>query len=114
MNLFEETTEVLEKNNKSWDDVEFISTSVRDSSGPRELNLETFLNIAKKTDYDEGFGASEISLNLYVVGEDWWLERYEYDGSEGWRYKEKPQRPRKKINEAKALLLDENLGILDK
>lgn len=27
------------------------------------------------------------------MGEDWWLERYEYDGAEEWVYKSYPKKP---------------------
>ena len=28
-----------------------------------------------------------------VVGNNWWLERHEYDGSEWWEYKQFPVKP---------------------
>lgn len=114
MNLFEETERVLTNSGKLWEDVVFISTckdSFDDESEPFEIDVETFMKVSKNIDYDSGFGGHEINLELKIVGEDWWLERHEYDGSENWVYKEKPQRPEVKLNEAKALLLDKNLGI---
>jgi hypothetical protein len=30
---------------------------------------------------------------LEIVGDDWWLERHEYDGAEWWEYKTKPSMP---------------------
>lgn len=115
MNLFEETETALIDNGKLWEDVIFIATSSEsfDDRGEEfELDIETFIKLAKNIDYDNGFGGHEINLDLKIVGEDWWLERHEYDGSENWVYKEKPSRPDKKLNEAKALLLDKDLGIL--
>lgn len=28
-----------------------------------------------------------------IVGDDWWMERHEYDGSEWWEFKELPKKP---------------------
>ena len=33
----------------------------------------------------------QVADDLVVVGDSWWLERHEYDGSEWWEYKEKPK-----------------------
>ena len=41
-------------------------------------------------DYDDGYGFNNISLNLKIVGDTWWLERDEYDGAEWWSFKEHP------------------------
>lgn len=115
MNLFKETETTLINNGKLWEDVVFISTcrdTFDEEYEPFEIDVDTFMEVSKNIDYDNGFGGHEINLNLKIVGEDWWLERHEYDGSENWVYKEKPSRPKNKINEAKALLLDRDLGIL--
>jgi hypothetical protein len=34
-----------------------------------------------------------ISSGLCIVGDTWWLSRDEYDGSEWFRYNEKPPMP---------------------
>jgi len=110
MNLFKETEEMLIENGKTWDDVVFISTT--NDSETIEINVDTFVEVSKNINYDNGFGGNEINLNLVIAGEYWWLERREYDGAENWDYKEKPRRPKTKLNEAKALLLNRDLGIL--
>ena len=33
--------------------------------------------------------ALEVAEDLVVVGDNWWIERHEYDGNEWWEYKEK-------------------------
>lgn len=38
------------------------------------------------------------------MGDDWWLERHEYDGSEWFELKECPDKPKQKI-ELKALTI---------
>ena len=53
---------------------------------------EEFASIAN-FDYDNDFGGNEIKLSLKVVGDDWWLERGEYDGSEWWEFKTQPRKP---------------------
>ena len=83
-NLLRETKEILAKHNLTLDDIRFIKTSHGDfypSNGGR-----TFLNV----EYDNGFGTNEIDLDLMIVGDDWWLERHEYDGSECWKFKRLP------------------------
>ena len=88
INLLEETEEVLQQYGKTWDDVEFIYDGYRNTTIP----IEIFKKLADLK-YDNGFGGAEVNTRLMIVGEDWWLERYEYDGSESWDYKAKPERP---------------------
>ena len=45
--------------------------------------------------YDRGYVGQEIHGGLKVVGDDWWLERGEYDGSEWWEFKSLPEKPSK-------------------
>lgn len=90
MNLWEETKDVLEKNNKTFNDVIAVCCS------DFRLDFKNFIEIAIKTNYDNGFGGQEIATDLILIGEDFWLERAEYDGSEWWEYKEKPEIPKEK------------------
>lgn len=41
-----------------------------------------------------------------IVGENWWLERSEYDGSEGWEYKQAQKEPETSL-EVKALTISQ-------
>lgn len=79
-NLKEETLQIMKNHGKSMDDV--IWVGCEDFAIP----MEDFWKLADTT-YDSGFGAAEVAQDLIVVGEDWWLERHEYDGSEWWEYK---------------------------
>ena len=54
-------------------------------------------------EYDESYGAQEVADDLLVVGDDWWLERHEYDGSEWWEFKKIPEVPSQK-GEIKTLI----------
>lgn len=85
-NLLEETIEFLEENGKKPKDVKWV--------GDKTVFFEWkhFEKIANK-EYDSGYGSQEVLRNLLVVGDSWWLERHEYDGSEWWEYKEMPIKP---------------------
>ena len=43
-------------------------------------------------EYDEGYGGQEL-FGIVWFNDGSWLERWEYDGSEGWTYKKTPQIP---------------------
>ena len=86
VNFKEETLDTLEDYNKTWEGVRFIQGKNFSVANSKEefLKLMDF-------EYDSGYGAPEIATDLIIVGEDWWLERHEYDGSEWWEYKELPK-----------------------
>jgi hypothetical protein len=91
INLLKETKEILENNNYTLDDVEWVGTSLH------YIDKEEFIKLADRT-YDNGYGSQEVAENLILVGKDFWLERHEYDGSEWWEFKSMPQRPNKELN----------------
>jgi hypothetical protein len=95
MNLLKETLELLESNNKKETDVEWVGTTTH------KTTWEAFKSKAD-TEYDGGFGSPKVAQDLLIVGENWWMERHEYDGSEWWEFKEIPIEP-KEIIELKAL-----------
>ncbi len=96
MNLLKETTETLERHDKRPADVQWVGT--RD--GVRSGSWDSFAEIASVIEYNNGYGGAEISYDrsgdgaegLVVVGDGWWLERGEYDGSEWWEFKSPPVR----------------------
>ena len=94
INLYDETVSFLTQHGKSIDDIVFVS------GNGHEIPIDNFVAIAKAYNYDEGYGSNEVPIDLLVVGKDWWIERYEYDGSEWWEYKTIPLRPKevKKIS----------------
>ena len=85
INFLEETLEALRTYNKTFEDVVWIGNS------EYEISKEKFYKLAD-FDYNSGYGTAEIANDLKIVGEDWWLERWEYDGSEGWQLKKFPIR----------------------
>ncbi|CZA57387.1 hypothetical protein [Streptococcus suis] len=92
-NLWEETIEVLKEHGKTFDGVRFIQ------GNDFKITKENFENVAKKTNYDSGYGSTNVATDLVVVGKNWWLERGEYDGAEWWDYKESP----KQVNEVREI-----------
>ena len=86
MNLRTETLETLKNYNKTVEDIRFIC------SGDRNIPIDLFFMRADK-EYDDGYGGAEVDQCLTIVGDDWWLERGEYDGSEWWEFKTMPKKP---------------------
>ncbi|MDW8691177.1 hypothetical protein Q7W12_01075 [Streptococcus suis] len=92
-NLWEETINILKEHDKTFEGVRFIQG--RDF----KITKENFEKVAKKTNYDSGYGSANVATDLVVVGNNWWLERGEYDGAEWWDYKESP----KQVNEVREI-----------
>jgi len=86
-NFLEETLGCLGKCKKTPKDVRWVGS--RD--GKYVINWAEF-EVLADTCYDNGFGSQEVADDLVVVGNGWWLERSEYDGAEGWRFKKTPRR----------------------
>lgn len=85
-NLLSETIEILAANGKSPNDVLWVQAN--DGVG-------TWDNFSALADfeYDPGYGGAEVAMDLKIVGNDWWLERGEYGGSEWWEFKTLPAQP---------------------
>ncbi len=88
MNLLQETVNDLKENGKTPADVRWV--------GRESINAKcSWDDFAKQAnfEYDDGYGSEEIPGDLIVAGDDWWLERAEYDGSEWWEFKAVPAEP---------------------
>ncbi len=88
MNLLNETLNILKENGKTPADVRWV--------GRESINAKcSWDDFAKQAnfEYDNGYGIAEIPGDLIVAGDDWWLERAEYDGSERWEFKAVPAEP---------------------
>ena len=82
MNLKEETLEVLDIHGKRKEDIKYVR------GDEFQINLEQFWTLAD-TEYDP-YGAPEIATDLMLIGEDFWMERSEYEGSELWDFHTMP------------------------
>ena len=104
INLYEEIIGILEAHNKTIADIQYIIypkiinnfESIYNKLYTVDIN--DFMEIAKRTNYDNGYGGNEIPLSLKIVGKDWWLERDEYDGSEWFEYKTLPKKPEEELS----------------
>ncbi len=91
-NLLKETLAILQANGKSPSDVRWVGAhSAPYKKKIAEGSWDDFAKLAG-FNYDDGYGGNEIESDLIVVGDDWWLERGEYDGSEWWEFKTMPSR----------------------
>lgn len=91
INFLEETISDLKSNGKSPSDVLWIGNE----SG--YMDWSEFESLAD-FEYDNGYGGEVINTSLKIVGKDWWMERWVYDGSEWWEFKTMPERPNDKGN----------------
>lgn len=87
VNLLSETNKALSNHNLTWNSVKFIKNE--DGLIP----VADFISMATNINYDDGYGCIHIDPTLKIVGGSWWLERFDYDGHEGWIFIKKPQRP---------------------
>ncbi len=83
-NLLIETIEALTMAGKSFNDVRCVC------GNDFVISPARFKELADTT-YDSGFGAPEVATDLKIVGDNWWLERKEYDGAESWAFKTMPK-----------------------
>ncbi len=90
INLLQETKTLLESHGKCIFDVEWFG--IRDTA-----EIEGDIQEVFSVDYDNGYGGHEVPLDLVVVGNGWWLERWEYDGSEGWEFNNALIKPEKTL-----------------
>lgn len=95
-NLLKETLAKLAESGKSPTDVRFVTVIREAEKGSPVGTWDEFASFAD-FDYDDGYGGAEINGSLKIVGDDWWLERGEYDGSEWWEFKTIPARPDKPL-----------------
>jgi hypothetical protein len=96
-NLLSETMDMLARYKKTPADVRFVSVESIRWGKHEDLaqQVGTWAEFVALADfeYDGGYGGAEVAEALKVVGDDWWLERGEYDGSEWWEFKQLPERP---------------------
>ena len=79
INLLDETIETLANYGKTPNDVLWTGTCE---------NKGTWNDFAAMANhiYDAGYGKAEVDMALLVVGDGWWLERWEDRGKEQWAF----------------------------
>lgn len=82
-NLLKETKLLLKNHGKTMADI--VAVGGNDFQMP----VEDFIRLADK-EYDDSYGVTKVAGDLILLGNDFWLERHEYDGSEWWEYKTLP------------------------
>jgi hypothetical protein len=95
-NLYEETMGILAVNGKTLDDI--VAVQGEDFA----ISIDEFIELSKQLDYDSGYGSAHVATDLVIVGDGWWLERREYDGSEWWEFRAAPQ-PKPEIKSVRTL-----------
>lgn len=107
MNLLLETIEILSENGKSPKDVLWVGTAQVCTDWK---NFKKAANVF----YDNGYGSPKVAQDLIIVGDVWWLERHEYDGSEWWEFKSTPIKPSAIVN-LKSVIVgdDDSVGWVD-
>ena len=85
-NLLKETIADLADYGKGPADVRWVGSA----DGSFALSWDAFIPLGVACNYDCDYGAQNIASDLVVVGDDWWLERHEYDGAEYWDFKQLP------------------------
>ena len=81
-NLLKETERILEANGKTPQDIEFIGSKRTGHS----CTWGEFAVMAT-AEYHSGYGAQQVASDLEIVFSDGsFMNRWEYDGSEGWEY----------------------------
>jgi hypothetical protein len=93
-NLLLETIDFIEAHGKKLSEVLWVS-SVEENGDEFWFSWDDFSSISD-FNYDNSYGSLEIKEELKIVGDNWWMERHKYDGSEWWEFKTLPEIP--KIN----------------
>lgn len=89
MSFLEETKLIMRYANVTPDRIEWIGSA----DGTMVTDWNTFQKLSD-FEYDSGFGSCKIPGDLIIVGDNWWLTRSEYDGSESWEFHQKPGAPK--------------------
>lgn len=85
--IFDETLDAIQSNGKTPNDVWWVGSH----DGRYVISWDVFERQFSDVEYDSGYGGQEIASDLVVVGDNWWLSRSEYDGSECWRFETRPK-----------------------
>ena len=100
-NAREEFQDILKDCKKDKNDVKCAYINCRKKIILKvDFTDEEYENFLNELDfkYDAGYGEQELYGKVWFKDNSW-LERYEYDGSEGWDYKSYPNIPKECLRE---------------
>lgn len=73
------------------DDMPYQSAYIQKGGKIDWVRMSQYFGVDLKTyDYDDGYGTQEFGGWITFKNSNKWLQRYEYDGSEGWNIEKKP------------------------
>lgn len=85
-NFLQETVQCIVKNGHTTDEVLWVGSD----DGEYAISWADFVKIAD-FEYDpDNHRGLEVVADLVVVGDGWWMERDQYDGTEWWSFKTIP------------------------
>src|ERR1700687_1689807 len=82
-NLLIETLEMLEEYDLNESDIKWVGNL------KEKMSWENFKDRIKDINYNR----IELEDDLIIVGDSWWIERFEYDGFYSWELKKHPIEP---------------------
>jgi len=88
VNLFDETEKALNNHKLSLRNAKFVC------SRGGQISIANFTSQAKNFTYDNESGRIMLDPYLKIVGVAWWMERFVYNGREGWYFCKKPWTPK--------------------
>lgn len=94
INFLQETIQCLKENGKSESDIAWVGIGYDQNNDPLYKSSWKDFRENANFEYHDGYGSAEIPDDLIIVGDDFWLERHEYDGSEWWEFKTMPKEPK--------------------
>ena len=103
MNLLEETILAINDYNKTIESIQYV----RAEHG--WFTWEEFIALAN-VDYDCGYGSQKVAMDLVIVGDNWYMDRGEYDGQEWWEFHTPPQRPTEQIHPSRLVCPESQTG----
>ena len=101
INLARETLDILKEHGKTIKDIRWVGGCLWNKREYPDMYWESpddFFIKAARTNYNNGYGEVELDPQLVVVGDDWWLEREDYDGREWWEFKTMPKKEDYEVN----------------
>ncbi|MDU6255460.1 MAG: hypothetical protein E6618_14835 [Staphylococcus warneri] len=94
MNLLKKTIDILNEHDLTLNDIIWWGNPHFNEKYPLNM-LESLLDF----EYNNGYGLPNINEDLVIVGHDWWLERFEYDGAEWWEFKRQFKEPSRTVSD---------------